>query len=416
VVRIAFFGPLPPSNTGIADYDQALLPLLRQHYSIDVFTSQNHSYFYSSHKQKPYDLNLYQMGNNHHFHEYMWAYAFQFPGAMVFHDYCVHHSRAGMLLGRNKFREYREELTAVYPEHAEKIWNAMITFAGGNLLFFYYPFFHLLLWSSLAAAAHTDAAVKQLKVSETPVIKIPHLELRSRSQIGADPFPERFVIASFGYATAAKRIDSVLQAMTHLRHYYPNILYLIVGEIEKRADIIARIEQLGLQNFVRITGHIDEPEFLRMMSRADVIVNLRYPSAGEMSGTLIRALACEKPVLVSDIPDLGELPQDAVVRIRPTAEVNDLIQSLAALIENRTLRERLSMNARKYIDDEHSEQKVIEKYRELIEAALARKSTFQRPTLPSHLRNSMDILRDYILRTSLGAKPSALVERVLASL
>ena len=113
--RIAFFGPLPPLQTGIADYNAALLPLLRQDYEIDVFlpgsSSSAHAYhhgeFLTRNQLDPYDLTLYQMGNQPKFHEYMYGYLYQHPGAVVFHDYCLHHSRADMLLKRNMHAEYR---------------------------------------------------------------------------------------------------------------------------------------------------------------------------------------------------------------------------------------------------------------------------------------------------------------------
>jgi hypothetical protein len=47
----------------------------------------------------------------------------------------------------------------------------------------------------------------------------------------------------------------------------------------------------------------------------DRLVNLRYPSAGETSGTLIRAFEAGKPVAVSDYAQFAELPDDCVVKI-----------------------------------------------------------------------------------------------------
>src|SRR5688572_3868958 len=140
-------------KTGIADYDEALLPLLRENYEIDVFlpehpSNQNafhHAEFFLKQKRRPYDLVLYQMGNQPRFHEYMYGYLYQHPGAVVFHDYCLHHSRADMLLKRNMTEEYREELSAVYPEQASRIANAAVTFSAGDMLFFYYPLFELIV-------------------------------------------------------------------------------------------------------------------------------------------------------------------------------------------------------------------------------------------------------------------------------
>jgi glycosyltransferase involved in cell wall biosynthesis len=337
--RIAFFGPLPPSTTGIADYDEALLPLLRKDFEVDVFLQQpfpnregfSHADFFSKHFQNPYDLTLYQMGNSL-FHEYMYGYLFQNPGVVIFHDYCLLHSRSEMLLEKGFFLEYRDELAAVYPEQAEQIADTIISSAAGDLLFYQFPFFDLVLRSSLAAAAHTDFAVKKLSTSQTPVIKIPHLELPGATPIQDDPAAGKFVIATFGYVTGAKRISTLLEATAEIGRQYPDVLTVIAGDVEDRAALNQQVESLGIGGQVMVTERLPITEFLQWMGRADVIVNLRYPSAGEMSGTLVRALSSSKPVIISRLAGLQEIPEDAVLRVRPDREKSDLKKALLALI------------------------------------------------------------------------------------
>ena len=407
MTRIAFFGPLPPSNTGIADYDEALLPLLRKDLTVDVFLSGapsggegfSHADFFLRHQKQPYDLTLYQLGNSP-FHEYMYGYLFQNPGAVIFHDYCLLHSRSEMLLKKKMTREYRDELAAVYPQQAEEIANAIIPSAAGNLLFYQFPLFELVLRSSLAAAAHTDFAVKKLSTTETPVIKIPHLELGAGTASGYGLLPGKFVIGSFGYATNAKRISTLLDVVAGIRTEHPEVICSVVGEVEDPAEMHRRIQTLGLQDCVIVTGHVGMPDFLAWMGRVDVVVNLRYPSAGEMSGTLIRALASAKPVIISRLPALLEIPEDTVLRVRPDREKEDLKNALAALVKDGALRARLSANARKYIREHHSPEMARAQYRKLIDAALERKSTFRGIELPSHLKSEKEILRDYLRRTS----------------
>jgi glycosyltransferase involved in cell wall biosynthesis len=408
--RIAFFGPLPPLKTGIADYNEALLPWLRKDFEIDVFLPRvnlpgssegfPHGDFFLRQKRNPYDLALYQMGNQPRFHEYMYGYLFQQPGAVLFHDYCLHHSRADMLLKRNMTEEYRQELQYVYPAQAEQIANAAISFAAGDLLFFHYPLFELIVRASLAAGAHTDAAVKKLQICETPVIKIPCLQMEGGTAIETRIYPGKTVLASFGYATQAKRISTILEVIADLRAEHNNLLYVIVGALEDRTGILRQIESLGLKESVLVTGHVEMPEFLKWMSRADIILNLRYPSAGEMSSTLIRALASGKPVVVSRLLDVQEIPENALLRVRPDHEQKDLRSAILALLQDPGLRSRLSANARKYIEENHAPQKAREKYQLLIETALERKSNFIPPQLPAHLRSGAEILQEHLLETT----------------
>ncbi len=418
--RIAFFGPLPPSGTGIADYNAALLPLLRKDYEIDVFLPDSnsntegfhHGDFFFRHKKRPYDLSLYQMGNQPHFHEYMYGYLFQQPGAIVFHDYCLHHSRADMLLKRNMTEEYRQELSHVYPGQAERIANAAVTFAAGDLLFFRYPLFELVVRASLAAAAHTQEAVRKLQICKTPVIKIPHLELPGGTT-HHDLLPGKTVVASFGYATQAKRISIILEALAAIRPRFSDLVYVIVGAVEDPVGLQAQMEAHGVQETVIVTGHTGMPEFLSWMARADIIVNLRYPSAGEMSGTLVRSLGSGKPVIISRLQTLQEIPVDTVMRVRPDHEKEDLMHALSTLLKDKDLRDRLSFNARKFIHEHHAPEKVRQGYRKLIETALQRKSEYVPPELPLHLMSGEQILRNDLIKKSFAGIDSKILDFIM---
>jgi len=58
------------------------------------------------------------------------------------------------------------------------------------------------------------------------------------------------------------------------------------------------------------------------VAAVDAVVNLRYPSAGESSGTLSRALAAGRAVIVNDYMSFGELPDEVALKVeidRPQA-------------------------------------------------------------------------------------------------
>jgi glycosyltransferase involved in cell wall biosynthesis len=422
MTRIAFFGPLSPIPSGISDYDEELLPILREHYKIDVFVDGNvqrehifsHADFYRRNCLSPYDLTLYQMGNSL-VHEYMYGYLFHYPGAIVFHDYCLHHSRAKMLLMKGFIQEYSDETDAVYPEEP-KLKEVVDSGAAGELLLYYFPFVELLLQSCLAAGAHTNSIVRKLSVTDAPVLKIPMAaEIQSKFLDPAsvsDLYPGKLVIASFGLATPEKRLNTVLQALAELRCYYPNLRYLIVGEVAKHYDLKQEIANWKVEDLVEVTGRVELDQFHRLLGRSDIVVNLRYPSAGEMSATLLRALAYGKPVLMSRLEHLREIPDDVAIKVRPDHEIDDVFHNLWQLIENRSLRQRWGNRARRYIEKNHQPAQMLDSYRALIEAALARRKSFRPPRLPLHLQSGREILREYIGRTSLSNSQSDLLDRI----
>ncbi len=417
--RIAFFGPLSPIHSGIADYDEELLSLLRNEYQIDVFTDSetqhasafHHSEFYFKQRRRPYDLILYQMGNSL-FHEYMYGYVFHFPGVIVFHDYCLHQSRAIMLFSKGLVQEYIEETKLDHPQ-GEEIGHAVASGIFSELFFYYFPLVRPLLKSALAAAAHTEVVAERLRVTETPVIHIPMAVLSEARQGSLDPFPGKLVLASFGLATRAKRILEILPAIARLARGCDNLLYLIVGDVGPRFHLEEEIRQRGIQDLVQVTGHVEREKFQELMNRADIILNLRYPSAGEMSATLLRAMACAKPVLISRLQYLREIPQDVALQVRPDREIEDIYSNLEKLIRDPELRTRLGNSARIYIETHHRPEQMLNGYRRLIELGFQRKAKFHPPRLPLHLRSGREILREYLKRTSFSGLGSHLLERIL---
>jgi glycosyltransferase involved in cell wall biosynthesis len=406
--RIAFFGPLTPTASGISDYDEELLPHLRQEYQIDVFVDQKnppsavafpHHDFYFRNKAHPYDFIIYQMGNSM-FHEYIYCYAFEYPGAIVFHDYCLHQSRATMFLRKGLFDDYEEEIAIAHPEHP-KMGRAVMTGAFSSLLFSYFPMVRPLLMSALSAGAHTDFVVEKLKITDTPVVKIPMAVANESERFAADPFPGKFVIASFGLATRAKRVVEIFPAIARLRREHPELVYLIVGEVATHLNLQNEIQKWDLQETVHVSGRVAKQDFLRYLSRADVVVNLRYPSAGEMSATLLRALSAKKPVLISRLHYLQEIPQNAVLRVRTSHEAEDTYAHLRSLIEDARLRKSVAKAGKRFIEAHQRFDQMLTAYRQLIDLGLKRKETFVKPELPVHLRSAKEIMRDYIRKTSL---------------
>src|SRR5206468_9167574 len=90
----------------------------------------------------------------------------------------------------------------------------------------------------------------------------------------------------------------------------PSLTLLIVGEPAPNIDVDSM-----RRDGVVFTGYVPDEDFASYYPAADRLVNLRYPSAGETSGTLIRALDAGKPVAVSDYAQFAEFPDDCVMKI-----------------------------------------------------------------------------------------------------
>src|SRR3990172_11271823 len=107
-MRVAYFSPMPPEKTGVADYSALLLPALEKRVQVTVARRGR--------KRVPRgtDLALYHVGNNPDAHAWIVDALRRAPGAVVLHDFVLHHLVAGMTVGRRDGHGY---LDAMEREH-----------------------------------------------------------------------------------------------------------------------------------------------------------------------------------------------------------------------------------------------------------------------------------------------------------
>ncbi|HMA38089.1 MAG TPA: glycosyl transferase family 1, partial [Chloroflexia bacterium] len=127
-MRLAYFSPLNPVPSGIADYSEELLPFLTRGATVDLFIDKYRptspaitagfavypaGRFARLARQRPYDATVYQMGNSPA-HAYIYERLLQTPGVLVLHELVLHHLRMWMALQRGKGRAYLQAMQATY--------------------------------------------------------------------------------------------------------------------------------------------------------------------------------------------------------------------------------------------------------------------------------------------------------------
>jgi glycosyltransferase involved in cell wall biosynthesis len=116
---------------------------------------------------------------------------------------------------------------------------------------------------------------------------------------------------------------------------------------------------------------VDVPTFQSYILAADVLINLRYPLAGETSGGLIRALGMGKPMLVSNVGQYAEFPDDCCLKV----DLGDVEEEMAlayleALAQDPALGRRVGEQARRYIRSYHAIERSAQGYLDFMRAVL----------------------------------------------
>lgn len=461
-MRVAWFSPMPPVPSGIAACSAELVGELRSRHHIDVYVDgasgaappgadPAHEFVWR-HRINPYDLTVYQVGNSSH-HDYLWPYLFRYPGLTVLHDAHLHHARAAQLLRTKRAADYRAEFAANHPHVHPDL--AELAVAGfDNYLYYSWPMTRLVIEASRLTAVHTESTARELK-ADHPDAAITSVRLahgsslteaqarssreRVRGSYGLND--DSLVFGVFGGLIPEKRIPQILEAFAAVLPYAPTAHLLLAGAAARHYDVAADVRGRSLESRVTITGYVDTDEALTAcIAACDVSLNLRWPTAREMSGPWLRALAAGRPTITIDLAHLADVPSldprtwrthpgsgardpgsvasglephwnpdsripqpatripdpDAVtVAIDILDENHSLRLAMRRLATDRDLRTSLGAAGRRYWEREHSMPRMLEDYERILADAAGRPTP--RVTLPEHLVTSGDRLLKHVL-------------------
>jgi hypothetical protein len=142
------------------------------------------------------------------------------------------------------------------------------------------------------------------------------------------------------------------------------IHFYIVGEI-KENKIWKSIKRL--KENISATGYVELSEFKTYMGASDIIINLRFPTQGESSGSLHRAFGMGKPVIVTNTGTFSEYPNGVVLKVsHDSNEVNDIYEAISKLVQDTKLREEYGRNAFEFARENCSLKNNAVKYRDFI--------------------------------------------------
>ncbi|MDG0794532.1 glycosyltransferase [Cohnella ginsengisoli] len=401
-MKIAYLSPLNPQRSGISDYSEELLKELLEFADIDLFVEGfwpdssfikqnfrvNSISSFTKSEYSTYDEVIYHIGNNVNFHEHIYACALKYPGIVVLHDYSIHDFIINLTVGKGDWESYLHEMYYNYGD--EGVYLARNASQGKSGLMWgtdktlQYPLNKRLIDSSKGMIVHSKVAydgIIQTKESAfvqyaplfTNDIKVisetDKLDLRNKYNVK----PDIFIFASFGYVTKVKRISAVLHVLNKLKNNgYKNFAYLIVGEKEQGYDEIEQlVKKYKLQDECKLVGFVDLEVFKDYIKLSDVCINLRYPTQGETSASLLRILGYGKPAIVSNIGSFSEFPDDCTIKIRCESEKDegeDLFNAMVLFLTDKNMVTEMGKNAINTIVNHHSVKNTSDAY---LQAVLA---------------------------------------------
>ena len=381
--RVAYFSPLPPSRSGIADYSKELLPHLARLADITIFAEVPAAVSAAGFEVRPpaefpsrqadFDVPLYQMGNSDQ-HEGLYEMLLRYPGIVVLHDFYLHHFIRHHTIGRGDWTGYGRELGYASGSRGRNLARA-IGAGEAEAPLFEVPLNDRVIDSAVGMIVHSHFVAERVRRArpDLPLAVIPALvELRDGRSIRPDlGLPDEVIVfGSFGQITAEKQIDVALEAFRGLRQGFPNAHYLLAGEAQADVELDNLLENLELGDSVYVTGFAaDLADFINRIHSVDVVVNLRQPTVGETSAIALRAMAAARPLIVYDHGWYRELPDSAALKV-PPGDVRALEQAMAVLAGSAELRRSMGRSGFEYASDHCRPPVVAAAYHAFIESVL----------------------------------------------
>jgi glycosyltransferase involved in cell wall biosynthesis/SAM-dependent methyltransferase len=370
-MRVALFSPMPPAKSGIADYSAALAEPLGRLVELEIFDGSSAAF-----DPARFDIALYQVGNNA-CHSFVYEAALEHPGVTVLHEANLHHLIAETTIRRGDWDAYLREVE--YAGGAEALAHAQRARAletGPD--YEGVPMTRRLIERSRGIVVHSDAVLAHVRAAgfAGPVARIPHGAWVAdadrcawRERLGIDEGAP--LVGIFGFLKPYKRIPECLRAFRRLLRLEPRARMILVGEPHPDLAVDSLIASLGLAGNVRVLGFQPIDDFTGCIAACDVVLNLRYPTVGETSGSLLRALGIGRPVVVSDVGAFCDLPDDICLKVPVgPGEEDEIFEFLSLLVSRPDLARSMGARARAWVERECTWNLVARRYAEFLECVV----------------------------------------------
>lgn len=367
--RLYLFSPLPPQRNGLADYIVEYLPMLADDFELCLVAEAGRGAAAAAQfPGAPFQVideavflarqpeagaqTFYNIGNNGDC-AYMLEHLHRFPGLVVVHDvslFYLHQVALQMERSNGMFNHWVRDTGYEVP--ADFVARDGSLGRTPGLLYQECLMVRRIAESARGLMLHSRYAEARFRGGafdiplgaehRRPMARIPHFVLppappawdayQVLQRFGIDTNDILLLVP--GFLTGNKMLYEVLVAYSRACTSQPRLKLLFAGE--ERPDeynISARIKQLWPDgDGPRVTGYLDARELDILLGRADLSFVLRYPTYGETSGILPRAVMGGGRVVTVDIGSYPEFESPLIshVAIGPTM-VDQLYASIQSL-------------------------------------------------------------------------------------
>lgn len=200
-------------------------------------------------------------------------------------------------------------------------------------------------------------------------LKADHDGTKVREEFGIPP--DSPVVGKIARLFPLKGHDQLMDAAPEIVKRVPDVRFFLIGDGTLLEHLQKRAREYGiLENFV-FTGLVDRSRIPEMISAMDVVVHTSLREG--LARVLPQSLAMGRPCVSFDIDGAREVViNDHTGYLVEAFDKVGLADSLARLLNDKPLREKLGANGRKHVDPKFRAEKMVADISEIYQMLLER--------------------------------------------
>ncbi len=386
--KIAMLTPWPEQESGISYYEYKLVPYLQKYYQIDIYADFEDERYKNYEDVSFYPLSTFegkgdrykhvlcQIGNNVEFHKDIYEKLESYGGIAEVHDYVLTPFFFHSYFLQDEKEKFGQLLEKGYGEAGKAEYEA----CSANLYqpdMNDFPMTHVVARCADKVIFHNHWSAEQIGRKNTTVIPLACFESagfdaevmeRKSAEIKEKyKITDEIIIGCFGWVNANKRPLVMVRAVQELLQAGYAVKLMFWGKaVDDEVETLTK--ELGIEESVFVSGYLDEETYEAALEMTDIVINLRYPSMGESSATLCEAFKYGKAVIVSDLNQYTEFPDEVCWKVPICEQEQELLkQYLMCLIDKKEVRMALGENARNYADHVLKPENIAAQYYKFLE-------------------------------------------------
>ena len=201
-------------------------------------------------------------------------------------------------------------------------------------------------------------------VDDSKIVVIPHgihdvsfeYNAKEKEKLG---YKDKLLLTTFGFIRKSKGIENVINALPEVVDKFPDVLYLIIGEIhqnnrskgESYLEFLKnKVNELNIQKHVKlINNYIALNEIISYLKATDLYLCSTKNKGQIVSGTLAYAMGCGRAIVSTPFLHAKEIvsPQRGII-VEDFNNPKLFTNAIIKLLSNPSLRKKMGKNAYEY--------------------------------------------------------------------